>query len=101
MKKYVAILFLLAACTSSKINTSQKIVTLDASPSYITGGDGTGYFTKWEWKETENNAYVRIEDPSLPITTAIVPVNCGCTFLLYVTDNLNQSDTAALKINVK
>lgn len=101
MKFFIIIfIILLTGCTARKIATTTKYkVTLDASPSYVQGGDGKGYIVNWQWQQIEGSKAV-IENPGASKTTAIVPKG-DFSFQLKTTDNLNQNDTAILNVSIK
>lgn len=91
------IILLLMSCTASRKSISVKVVTLDCTPSYVTGH---GFFTGYKWVQTEGNKSV-IDSPYSPVAKATVTGSGIFAWRVKLTDNLNQSDTATLKISVK
>jgi hypothetical protein len=100
MIKILIIAIVLAGCTAGRIASETKYkVTLDASPSYVAGGDGKGYIVSWQWRQIEGSKAI-IENPNSAKTITIVSTG-DFAFEVCTVDNLNKSDTGILKIKVK
>lgn len=97
MKSLVVIL-LLVSCSPAK-RVLQTNVVLDGSASYITGGNGKGYFTKWEWKQIRGGNSIII-NPSAAATQTNVRGKGVFAWQLKVWDNLGQTDSAIYTITV-
>lgn len=82
MKKLFLILFI-AGCTSTK-----KTFVIDSRASYITGGDGKGYFTNWVWKKDGKVVSVKPHD--------IIKTNGKGKYIFTITDNLGQKDSVTI-----
>lgn len=77
-------ILLLFSCTATKTT-----VILDSSKSYLTGGDGQGYFTAWIWKR--NGIIVSKK----PIDTVS---GIGKIFEFTITDNLGNSKSQTITV---
>ena len=97
--RYV-VLILLFGCVSRRVATTQTTVLLDGTRSYITGGNGKGYFAKWEWKQIKGtNGF--IGNAYLPATQTTVQGSGVFAWQLKVTDNLGNQDSAVYSITIK
>lgn len=83
----------LFSCTTERKIISQKTVTLDASPSYVSGGRGTGKIVKWEWQLNGKKI------GTTPVISVMVSKG-NYQYQLKATDNLGNQDSAILKVNV-
>lgn len=98
--KWSIVLILLISCRVNRVSTAVKVVTLDCTPSYIIGGNGKGYFTAYKWVQTSGNKSV-IDSPNAPVTKASTIGRGLFTWRVKITDNLNNSDTATLTVDIK
>ena len=87
--KWFAII-LLIGCTSTKTT-----VIVDSRQSYITGGDGHGYFTAWEWKR---NGQILSTKPYDTITVEGIGT---FTYTFTITDNLGQSKSESKTVKAR
>jgi hypothetical protein len=70
-------------------------VILDCRKSYVSGGDGHGYLTGFEWKR--NNEVLSTK----PYDTISVEGSGTFVYTLTLTDNLGQKKSESKTINVK
>lgn len=87
--KWLLIILLFVGCTTV------YSVTLDCSPSYVSGGRGNGYFTKYEWKGDG-----LVYDDS-PVVKAVGITRGSHQWQVIVTDNLGNKDSSIIKVDVK
>lgn len=97
--KYWVIIFVISGCIFPKKTTSTTVI-LDGSKSYISGGDGSGYFKSWNWRQIQGT-FVPIDSPKNLITKTVVTSSGNYSWELTGIDNLNQvgKDTFSVKIN--
>ena|SRR6185312_4626245 len=92
---------LLIGCSLSKrVATVQTNVVLDGTASTVTGGNGKGYFTKWEWKQIAGEN-ADIMNPYSPATQTNVIGKGVFEWQLKVTTNTGQTDSAKCIMIVK
>jgi predicted secreted protein len=97
MKWLCAILLLLSACTVSR--KTPVTVILDSSASYITGGNGKGYFVAWDWKQIEGEKAI-IDNPRVAITKTYVSSGYY-GWQMKITDNLGQQKIDTIYLEIK
>lgn len=86
---------MLFGCTAARKSESTLYkVTLDASQSYVQGGDGKGYITKWEW--TKNGSIIGTKP-----TIAVIEKAGLYVYKLILTDNLGQTTNKSISVTVK
>lgn len=100
MKWILVILLMgfLIGCNTSK-RVMQTNVVLDGSASYITGGNGKDYFTKWEWKQVRGSNSL-ILNPNVAATQTNVIGTGVFAWQLKVTTHTGQEDSAIYSITV-
>lgn len=89
MIKLIPLLFLFS-CTAAKTS-----VIVDSQASYITGGNGKGYFTAWQW--SRNGKVLSTK----PYDTLTVQGSGTFTYTFTITDNLGQTKSESKTITVK
>lgn len=97
--KWWIVIFLFCSCTSIKeARKTTTTIVLDSSGSYLQGGDGKGYFTRWNWTQIAGEK-ATMDSPNAAITRAYV-TNGNYTWKMTITDNLGQqkSDTISYKV---
>lgn len=99
MKKLLTII--LFAAISFAANAQTATVTLDASGSGVSGGDGTGKIVSANWTvQGTPPAAVTFSAPTALVTSVTVTKDGTYDFLLTVTDNLNQVTTGVIELDV-
>lgn len=96
MKWTAIIIIILFGCVSTRKTT--RIVLLDSSKSYVTGGNGNGFFTAWNWKQIEGTGI--IDNPNIATTTAKVYTKNN-SWQMIITDNLGQQKTDTVYLQIK
>lgn len=88
--KWLLLILLFVSCTSAK-----TLVVIDARQSYVSGGDGHGYLTSWQW---EKDGVILSRKP---YDTVILEGSGTFTYTITLTDNLGQTKSESKKITVK
>ena len=85
------IILLLCSCTATKTT-----FVVNASHSYITGGDGHGYFTSWQLLRNGVNL-----GHNKPIDTITVQGKGTFTYIYIITTNTGKTATDTYTITAK
>jgi len=98
---YLILVLLLIGCDVSKrVVTTPKMIVLDGSRSYISGGDGKGSIISFYWQQKAGQSVKVSNQTSQSIS--LMPLHPGSyTFQLKVTDNLGNKDSTIYSITVK
>jgi len=90
--KWLLFILLFASCTSAK-----TLVVIDARQSYVSGGDGHGYLTSWEWKRDG------VILSRKPYDTITIEGAGTFTYTITLTDNSGQikSENKTVTVPVK
>ena len=89
---------IISGCVFPKKITSTTVI-LDGSKSHISGGDGSGYFKSWNWRQIQGNPFA-IESPKSLITKTVITANGVYSWELTGTDNLNQVGKDTFSIGI-
>lgn len=100
MKLYIIIFLILTlnSCTQRRIATTKYQVILNATPSFVKGGDNKGYIVSWQWRQIEGKGQTK--NAKSPIAIYIVDGGLN-KWELSTWDNLGIITKDTISVNTQ